>query len=457
MEEKFNIMIVEDEKLAGRAIKDSLNKRGFSVKLFETAEEAFLYFSENHTDLILLDYKLPGMDGEEFYNKVREINPVLPVIFMTAYSSVEKAVRLLKKGAYNYLTKPVEIDELNHNVDNIIEKLKLVRENERLKESFAEKIEFKDLIIGSECMQKVVNMALRVSNSNANVLITGESGTGKEVIANLIHDNSGRKNNTFVKVNIAALPETLIEAELFGSVKGAYTGSVQDRKGKFEEADGGSLFLDEVGDLPLEMQVKLLRAIQDKEVTRLGSNTVIKTDIRLITATNKDLNKLINEGKFREDLYFRLNVINIEIPPLKKRREDIPPLIDMFIKKFGKREGKDISSISKDAMSALIRYNYKGNIRELENIIERAIVLSRGSILTMNDLPVFINTFKENTSFDKIDESLPLPERIKIIEKNIIGKSLKKFNFNQTKTAKELGISESGLRYKIKSLDILNK
>lgn len=458
MEEKYNIIIVEDEKLAGRAIKDNLTKRGFSVRLFETAEEALLHFRENHADLILLDYKLPGMDGEEFFKKVREINPVFPVIFMTAYSSVAKAVRLLKQGAYNYLTKPVEIDELNHNIDNIIEKLKLVKENKKLKEGIEDKKDFDNMIFGSEQMQKVVNIALRVSESNANILITGESGTGKEVIANLIHRNSRRENNTFVKVNIAALPETLIEAELFGSVRGAYTGSVEDRKGKFEEADKGSLFLDEIGDLSSEMQVKLLRAIQDKEIIRLGSNKVIKTDIRLITATNKDLNKLIEEGKFREDLYFRLNVINIELPPLKKRKEDIPRLVDLFIKKFGEREGKEITSISKDAISALIKYNYRGNIRELENIIERAVVLSREDILTLKDLPVFINTVVEDNSYsDNNDESLPLPERLNIIEKNIIEKSLKKFNFNQTKTANGLGISESGLRYKIKSLNLNNK
>ncbi len=385
-------------------------------------------------------------------------SPVLPVIFMTAYSSVEKAVRLLKQGAYNYLTKPVEIDELNHNIDNIIEKLKLVKENEKFKEGIADKKDFDNMIFGSEQMQKVVNLALRVSESDANILITGESGTGKEVIANLIHRNSRRKNNAFVKVNIAAIPETLIEAELFGAVRGAYAGSVEDRKGKFEEADNGSLFLDEIGDLSPEMQVKLLSAIQDKKITRLGSNKVIKTDIRLITATNKDLNKLIEEGKFREDLYFRFNVINIELPPLKKRKEDIPRLIDLFIKKFGERERKKITSISKDAMSALIKYNYRGNIRELENIIERAVVLTRGNILTLKDLPVFINTVDEkDTFFYKIDESLPLPERLNIIEKNIIEKSLKKFNFNQTKAADELGISESGIRYKIKSLNIINK
>ena len=337
MEEKYNIMIVEDEKLAGRAIKDNLNKRKFLVNLFETGEEALLYFRENHADLILLDYKLPGMDGEEFFKKVREIDPVLPVIFMTAYSSVEKAVRLLKLGAYNYLTKPVEIEELNHNIDNIIEKLKLVKENEKLKEGIADKKDFENMIFGSEQMQNVVNIALRVSESNVNILITGESGTGKEVIADLIHMNSRRKNNTFVKVNIAALPETLIEAELFGAVKGAYTGSVEDRKGKFEEADKGSLFLDEIGDLSLEMQVKLLRAIQDKEIIRLGSNKVIKTDIRLITATNKDLNKLIEDGKFREDLYFRLNVINIELPPLEKEKRRYSPTGGSVYKKIRRK------------------------------------------------------------------------------------------------------------------------
>ncbi len=452
---KFEVMIVEDEKLAGRAISDNLKKRGFSPVHFETAEEAFIYFNGNPVDIVIIDYKLPGMDGEEFYKKIKEKQPDIPVIFLTAYNSVEKAVRLLKMGAYNYLIKPVEIDELNHNIDNILEKIELSKENEMLREEIKDRVSIDNYIFNSEKMQEVVNLTLRVADSEANILITGESGTGKEVIANLLHHKSKRKDRKFIKVNIAALPETLIEAELFGAIKGAYTGSIEHRTGKFEEADGGSIFLDEIGDLSFDLQAKLLRAIQEKEISRLGSNKVIKIDVRLIAATNKDLNKMIEDGSFREDLYFRLNVININLPPLRERREDIPKLIDLFIKKFSNREGKDISSISSDALSAMTKYEYKGNIRELENIIERGIILARGGILTLKDLPVYINS-GEAADYDisDLDSSLSLSEKLNIIEKRIIIRSLRKNSFNQTKTAKELKISESGLRYKIKSLEI---
>jgi len=456
MDNNVNILIVEDELIAGKVIKDNFKKRGFESTLFVNAEEALVFFHNNLVDIILLDYKLPGMNGEEFFTKIKEINPFVPVVFMTAYSSVDKAVRLLKLGAYDYITKPLEIDELNHIVDKIVEKIKLKDENRVLKDRLQEKFTFDNYIFNSENMQEVLNLTLRAADSNASILITGESGTGKEVITNIIHFHSKRKESNFVKVNLSALPETLIEAELFGAVKGAYTSSVENRIGKFEEAKNGTLFLDEIGDLSLEMQVKLLRAIQEKEITRLGSNKVIKTNIRLITATNKNLQELIKEGKFREDLYFRLNVINIEVPPLRDRKEDVPHLIDFFIKKFSRIEGKSITNISKDAMSALLKYNFKGNIRELENIIERGVVLSRTEILSLADLPVFLNSKNENEVdyFESLENSLPLPERLNIIEKNIIIQTLKKHNNNQTKAAGELGISESGLRYKIANLKI---
>lgn len=456
MNKKVNILIVEDEAVAGKVLNDNFISRGFESKLAKTAEEALIYFNENLVDIVLLDYKLPGMNGEEFFIKIREINPLIPVVFMTAYSSLDKAVRLLKMGAYDYITKPIEIDELNHVADKIVDKIELVDENRLLKVKLQEKFSFENYIFNSEKMQRIINLTLRVADSNANILITGESGTGKEVITNIIHFHSKRRDNSFVKVNLSALPETLIEAELFGSIKGAYTGSVESRVGKFEEAKNGTLFLDEIGDLSLEMQVKLLRAIQEKEITRLGSNKVIKTDIRLITATNKDLKQLIKDGKFREDLYFRLNVINIEVPPLRERKEDIPQLIDYFIKKFSIREDKKVKSISKDAMSALLKYNYKGNIRELENIIERGVVLARNEILLLEDLPVYLNEGSENKDgfLDGVENGLPLPEQLAIIEKNIIKNTLKKNNNNQTKAAEELGISESGLRYKIQNLKI---
>jgi DNA-binding NtrC family response regulator len=392
------------------------------------------------------------------FEKLKEINPLVPVIFMTAYSSVEKAVKLLKQGAYDYLTKPIEMDELYHTIENALEKITLIKENRRLQENLREKFSFENYVFNSERMQEVINMALRAAGSGASILITGESGTGKEVIANIIHHHSPRKDKKFIKVNLSALPETLIEAELFGAVKGAYTGAVP-RVGKFEEADGGTIFLDEIGELSPDLQVKLLRVLQEWEITRLGSNTPIKVDIRLITATNANLEQLVKEKKFREDFYFRLNVININLPSLKERREDIPLLADFFIKKFNQREGKNIETISKDALNLLVKYHYPGNTRELENIIERAVILARGDVLTLRDLPVFVKQQNGSDSdldmvLDENEGGLALPEILAVTEKRVIMKALKKYQHNQSKAAKVLGISESGLRYKIQSLKI---
>jgi DNA-binding NtrC family response regulator len=450
----YRIIVVEDEKLAGKVIQDKLKEKGYEASLFAAGEEALVYFRDNPVDLALLDYKLPGISGEELFARIKEMNPLVPVIFMTAYSSVEKAVRLLKLGAYDYLTKPIEMDELHHTIENALEKITLIKENRRLQEDLREKFSFESYVFNSEKMQQAINVALRAAGSGASILITGESGTGKEVIANIIHHHSPRKDKKFIKVNLSALPETLIEAELFGAVKGAYTGAVP-RIGKFEEADGGTIFLDEIGELSPDLQVKLLRVLQEREITRLGSNTSIKVDIRLITATNTDLEQLVKEKKFREDFYFRLNVINIELPSLRERREDIPLLVDFFIKKYSKREGKAIEIISKDALNLLVKYHYPGNIRELENIIERAVILTRGDVLAPQDLPVFIQQ-KNSTVFDITadEEDLTLPEILAITEKNVIIKTLKKYDYNQSRTAKALGISESGLRYKIQSLKI---
>jgi len=455
MKEQFHIMVVEDEKLAGRAICDNLTREGYQCVLFRNGEEALSYFQNNPIDLALLDYRLPGMNGEELYRGIRKLNPMIPAIFMTAYSSVEKAVRLLKMGAFTYLTKPIEMDELLHDIGKALEGVILRKENRRLKEDLKDKFSFENYIFHSPRMEQVINLVLRAADSSANILLTGESGTGKEVIANIIHFHSPRRENKLVKANLAALPETLVEAELFGAVKGAYTGSVANRAGKFEEAHKGTIFLDEIGELPADIQVKLLRTLQEREITRLGSNTPTKTDIRLITATNKDLQTLVKEGRFREDLFFRLNVIDIHLPPLRERREDIKLLVDLFIKKYSSKENKAVTGISKQALDMLVKYDYPGNIRELENIIERAVVLAREETLTKNDLPLFMGNEPEpEISHPALDSSLPLPERMQIIEKEIIRRTLEKHHNNQSRAAAELGISESGLRYKIQTLHL---
>jgi len=455
MDSGYNIIIVEDDKAAGKVIALQLKEQGYNPYHFERAEEALLFFQQNTVDLVLLDYKLPGMSGEELFIKIKEINPMVPVIFMTVLQSVDNAVRLLKMGAFTYLSKPLRMEELLHNITNALEKAALVKENRQLQDSLRKTFSFKNYVFNSEKMQPIIDIVMRAANSNSSILITGESGTGKDVIANIIHHLSKRKNKKLIKVNLAAIPETLIEAELFGAVKGAYTGSIENRKGRFEEAREGTIFLDEIGELSQTIQVKLLRVIQDREITRLGSNKPIKIDIRLITATNKDLLQLVKEEKFREDLYYRLNVININLPPLRERKKDIPYLIDLFIKKYNQREGKQVKGISREALSTMMKYPFPGNIRELENIIERSLVLTQSDILVTDDLPVFVRS-REDIYFDAImdDNNLSLPEKLNIIEKSMLEKILKKHHYHQTRAARELGISEARLRYKLRTYKI---
>ena len=451
MEGYNKILVVEDESLAAKAIQTVFSKKGYNIKIASTGEEALNLFLKEQFDLVLLDYKLPGINGEEVFDEITKINPLVPVIFMTAYGDIEKAVRLLKKGAFYYISKPIEIEQLSHLIEQAIEKYRIEEENRVLKEKLEEKVKIENYVFNSKKMEKILNLTLRVADSETNVLITGESGSGKEVLADIIHNYSKRKDKPFVKVNIASLPSTLVEAELFGVEKGAYTGADKRRKGRFEEANGGTIFLDEIGELPMDIQVKLLRVIQEKVITRLGSNEPIPVDIRIITATNKNLEEEVKKGNFREDLLYRLNVINIEIPPLRERKEDIPFLIDLFIRKFSERENKEVKGISKKALDLLLKYDYPGNIRELENIVERAVVLTRTTFIQPEDLPLYLN--KSLRGYKDLN-SLPLPERLKEIEKEIILSALKENNNVQTKAAKALGISESTLRYRMEVLGL---
>lgn len=452
----YNIMVVEDDVSAGKVIEFELKSKGYACRRFENAEDGLVYFGQHAVDLVLVDYSLPGMNGEEFYRKALTLNPITPVIFMTALNSVEKAVELMKLGAFSYLTKPLDINQLHLTIKKALETVKLEEEARLLKEKLEDsEDESLDYVFDSSRMSSILRLVRRVAASHSNVLITGESGTGKDVIAQILHDCSTRKEQRMVKVNLSALPPTLVEAELFGAVKGAYTGSEKDRPGKFEEADKGTLFLDEIGELSLDIQVKLLRVIQDREVTRLGSNTPFKLDIRLITATNKDLRKQVEEGKFREDLFYRLNVIDIEMPPLRDRKEDIPQLIRLFIRRFNQRENKGVKNISREALDVIVKYPFPGNIRELENIIERAVVLTERDTICSEDLPMFILNSKH---FDPVtmagDSPLSLTERLNVVEKDILEKTLNKHNYHQSNAALELGISEGCLRYKMRMLDI---
>ncbi len=453
MNNEYNILVIEDETLAGEVIRDRLAESGYQVHLVADAQSGLQYFESHSVDLALLDYRLPDMEGDEVLAAMRRANPLVPVIIMTAYSSVEKAVALLKAGAHTYLTKPLEMATLLHEVHRALEHVTLTRENRRLVQHMRERFAHPDFVFHSEAMQRTLNTALRGADSQASVLISGESGTGKEVLANLIHQHSSRRHGPMVRVNLAALPETLVEAELFGSVKGAFTGAVT-RRGRFEEARGGTLFLDEIGEMPLPVQVKLLRVLQERTITRLGSNEPIAVDIRLISATHRDLQEEMAAGRFRADLYYRLNVLHVHLPPLRERKAEIPLLADLFIRRFNSREKKALQGISREALDRLMKYDYPGNIRELENIIERAVILCRGETLSVGDLPIYLYSAAEASA---PEPGATLAERLAAIETRILKETLEKHAGNQSRAAEELGISESGLRYKLKQLKIFPK
>ena len=446
----INILVVEDEKNQRILLKRLLKKEGNEPEEAENGNDAIRAFDRGDFDLVLLDQRLPDMSGIEVLKKLKEINPIIPVIIITAYANVEDAVNALKLGAYHYLTKPINPDELTIIIKNAFESLKLKRENEELKETLKEKYRYDKIIYASSAMEETMSIVSRAAGSDANVLITGESGTGKELIAGAIHNLSKRNKKNFVTTHLAALPETLVEAELFGYEKGAFTGADKRRIGKFEFASGGTIFLDEIGELPQSVQVKLLRVIQEKKIVRLGSNEEIPVDAKLICATNKKIENEVENGTFRQDLFYRLNVIRIHLPPLRRRKEDIPLLIDHFVRVHSQKEQKRIKGLTDEAMKNLLKYNFPGNIRELENIIEQAIVLARGEYLTKESLPVSIIQ-KKRIAAGKLNETI---ERI---EKEMIQESLRRNDWNQSNAASELGISERVLRYKMNKYGVKKK
>ena len=380
--------MVEDGHSQREILRDFLRDEGHDVSEAESGEKALKQLRENYFDLLLVDYKMPGMDGMELLKGVKRINPEVDVIMMTAYGTVETAVQAMKAGAVDYVTKPIELDELLILIDRISERRILLKENEILRDELRRGgVTANDIIFRSTTMDEVINLAGRVATSKATVLIQGESGTGKELVARLLHALSPRSQKPMTVVNCAALPESLLESELFGHEKGAFTGATQRRVGRFEEADGGSLFLDEIGELPLPVQVKLLRFLQEREFERLGGNRTLHSDVRIISATNRDLKTKIGESAFREDLFYRLNVVAITIPPLRERKEDLSPLIDHFLRRFSTQNEKEIEGVLPEAKDLLLKYDYPGNVRELENIIERAVVIARGSLISTRDLP----------------------------------------------------------------------
>ena len=440
----MHILVVDDEEAQRTLLAGFLEKKDYTVTTAASGKEAIDKNRITGFDLVILDLKMPEIDGIETMAKMKEIDPETDFIILTGYGTVESAVEAMKLGAYDYLNKPINLDELELMIERIHGEQTVHRELEILREEIEAEFEAGSFVAESKGMKEVLGFISRVAKSDSTVLIHGESGTGKEMVARLIHKASNRQNNRFIPISCAALPETLLESELFGYERGAFSGAEKRKIGKFELAHRGTLFLDEIGDLPLSTQVKLLRVLQEFTFERLGSNTTIKVDVRLITATNQDLEKKISDGTFREDLYYRLNVIAIVIPPLKTRKEDIKPLVEHFINKFSCRCNKKIKGISKQGLNKLLRYDWPGNIRELENVIERAVVLCRSTLLESRDFPL-------KTEFDKRINDI---EFLHEVEKEHIKMILKKTDYSLSEAAKRLGIHRNTLRLKMKEYGI---
>jgi len=451
---KAKILLAEDEKAQRELLRGFLEREGYDVQAVVNGKEALQRLKEDLFDLALLDHKMPELDGLQTLREIRRNDPDLPAVMMTAYGTVETAVAAMKEGAIDYLTKPIDLDELLLILQKVLERSRLLEENRILRAQLQDRFTFHNIIYGGARMEELMSLVARVAPSQATVLIRGESGTGKELIANAIHFASPRSGQPLIKVSCSALPETLLESELFGHEKGAFTGATQRRVGRFEEANGGTIFLDEIGDLTLSTQVKLLRILQEKEFQRLGANATLKTDVRVIAATHRNLEEAIKKETFREDLYYRLNVITLQLPSLRERKEDIPLLIDYFLKKYAKANQKPSSDISKEARAILLRYSYPGNVRELENLIERAVVLCRGEIITTQDLPFHLREGRSEAQAEIPGKDKGLTESLEAIEKDLILKALQDHQGVQTKAADSLGISERVLRYKIKKYNI---
>ncbi|MCD6281346.1 MAG: sigma-54-dependent Fis family transcriptional regulator [Deltaproteobacteria bacterium] len=440
------VLVVDDEVGIRESIKRILGRQGFDVITASNGEDAFKIIRKQDIDLLITDIRMAGMDGVDLLKVCKSVSPTTEVIMITGYASVDTAVETMKLGAYDYITKPFKKAELLKAVNKAIEKQTLSLDNIQLKKRLEELDKGMLVGVSSPKMREVIDLVQQVAPSQATVLILGESGTGKEVIANLIHRMSPRGSRPMVKVNCAALPETLIEAELFGYEKGAFTGAVSSREGRFEAADMSTIFLDEVGEIPPEVQVKLLRILQEGKLERLGSNKTVTVDTRIIAATNKDLETMVKQGGFREDLYWRLNVISIHLPPLRERKEDIPALVQYFLTRFARKNNKDIKGIETKAMDALLGYEWPGNVRELENVIERCVVLDRDLVIATDDLPS--DLVKDETR--KIDHvTIKLGTPLEEVEKILMEEALRYTKGDKNLAAKLLGVSTRTLYRKL--------
>lgn len=449
---KPQILVTDDDAGHRQMLHAVLSDEDFHVKVAANGREAVQAVENDFFDLILMDLKMPDMDGIQALEAILALSPQIPIIIMTAYASVETAIKAIKKGAYDYLNKPLDIEELKLLAARALRHHQIEAENRNLLSQLDSQFQFDQIIGNGPVMQALFEQISLVAPSEATVLITGESGTGKELVAGALHHHSPRKGRAMVKVNCAALPETMLESELFGHTKGAFTGALQARRGRFQQAHGSTLFLDEIGEVDDGIQAKLLRAIQEKEVEPLGSERTVTVDVRIIAASNKDLRQEVKTGRFREDLFYRLNVIPIEVPPLRRRKEDIPALAEHFLRYYADKNHKQMEGFTSRAMDALMRHEWPGNVRELENLVERAVILTRTATISMGDFPSPLN---QERSSDPNDAYPNLSGRsLKEMEEEMIRQTLVDVDGNRTRAAKILGISRRTLQLKLKAYGI---
>ncbi|MBU0944908.1 MAG: sigma-54 dependent transcriptional regulator [Proteobacteria bacterium] len=459
-----SILVVDDEPNYLVVLSELLRDEGFEVFTAPGGKEGMAVIQEVDLDLVITDMQMPGMDGLQFLQKIKQINNDLPVIMITAFAEVEKAVAAMQAGAYNYLSKPFSNDELLVNINKAVHHYSLIRENSRLRQEMMTRTGFSGMVGKNKSMRHVYELIEKVAPTPSTVLIAGESGTGKELVAKAIHFNSPRADKPFITVNCAALADNLLESELFGHEKGAFTGAVSMRKGRFEMADGGTLFLDEVGEIPLALQAKLLRAIQEKSFERVGGNKNLSVDVRIISATNRDLKEEVSQGKFREDLYYRLNVIHLGLPALRERQDDIPLLVKYFVTSFADRLDKPDLEISSDAMRLLVTLPWEGNVRELENTIERAAILCDHNIIEADDVQPESLANNEQQAWSRdldleqlIPKNASLNDVLYAIEDKMLNQALEDVGHVQARAAEKLGITKSLLQYKMKKYGIKKK
>jgi len=457
MDDQFRVLVIDDDDPGREVMELLLRRAGFAAQSVSNGADGIDVVQEGATDLVLVDLFLPDKSGIEILKEIRQVAPEIEVVVITGHASAQTAVAAMKEGAFDYITKPVNFDELKIVIAKIREQQRLRSENVYLKKQLLERFQFSNIIGGSTAMQRVFERMQRIVKTDSTVLIFGESGTGKELVARALHHNSRRKSHPFVAVNCGAIPETLLESELFGHMRGAFTGAVRDKIGKFEAAHHGTLFLDEIGTMPMHLQSKLLRVLQEQEVERIGSTKTIKLDVRVISATNADLEEQVRQGAFREDLFYRLNVIPLQLPPLRERREDILPLVNHFLEKFRRLMARPAIGMTRAALDILEQYHWPGNVRQLENVVERLVALTEGDAVTPDDLPSEIadqGVGGRGLCLDLSPQGIDMPAAIADLERKLIAKALLLGGGVKTKAAALLGLNRTTLVEKMRRLGV---